>query len=229
MWTGDIPPGATVTITGSVTVNDPDTGNHVLTEINISDTPGSNCPTGSADPRCGTTIPVLTPALTITNTPSTTAATPGSTVGYTLAITNTGQTSYTGISVAESFAQMADDAVYDGNALATAGTLSYASPVLTWTGDLAPGATATVTFTVTVNHPDTGDKLVITTATSAAVGSTCPPGTTGRAVPQHRRRAHPGPGHRGQRRCRHRRGRAAPCTTRSPSPTPGRPRIRASP
>ena len=76
----------------------------------MSAAPGSNCPTGSTDPRCGTHHPVLTPGLSITNTPSTTAATPGSTVGYTLAITNTGQTSYTGISVAESFAQMADDA-----------------------------------------------------------------------------------------------------------------------
>ena len=73
---------------------------------------------------------------------------------------------------------MLDDAGYDGDASATSGTVSYASPVLTWTGDLAPGASAVITFTVTVNNPDTGDKLVITTAASAATGSTCPPGTT---------------------------------------------------
>ena len=73
---------------------------------------------------------------------------------------------------------MFDDAGYDNNASATAGTVSYASPVLTWTGDLAPGATAVITYSVTVHDPDTGDKLVITTATSAAAGSTCPPGTT---------------------------------------------------
>ena len=33
------------------------------------------------------------------------------------------------------------------------GTVSYASPVLTWTGGLAAGATATVTFSVTVEQP----------------------------------------------------------------------------
>ena len=74
-------------------------------------------------------------------------------VGYTLVITNSGQAPYADISVAESFAQMLDDAAYDGNAATSTGTLSYASPVLTWTGSLAPGATATVTFSVTVNNP----------------------------------------------------------------------------
>ena len=76
---------------------------------------------------------------------------------------------------------MADDAVYNGNAAATTGSLSYSSPILTWTGDLAPGATAVITYTVTVNNPDTGDKLVINTVSSADAGSTCPPGaiTTG--------------------------------------------------
>ena len=123
-------------------------------------------------------MPVLTPGLSITNTPSTSTPQPGTVIGYTLTITNTGQTAYTGISVAESFVQMFDDAAYNGDAAATGGTLSYTSPVLTWTGSLAAGATATITFSVTVNNPDTGDKLVIITATSAAPGSACPPGTT---------------------------------------------------
>ena len=58
--------------------------------------------------------------------------------------------------------------------------MSYASRVLTWTGTLAPGAVAVVTFSVTVDNPDTGDKLLVATAASAAAGSTCPPGTTTR-------------------------------------------------
>ncbi len=73
---------------------------------------------------------------------------------------------------------MLDDAAYDNDASATTGTCRYAAPVLTWTGNLAAGATATVTYTVTVHNPDTGDKLVIITAASAAAGSACPPGTT---------------------------------------------------
>ena len=178
VWTGDIPVGGTVTITGSITVDNPDTGNHVLAEVNVSDAPGSNCPAGSTDPRCGTTIAVLTPALTITNTPGTTTPQPGSVVGYTLAITDSGQTPYSGITVTDDFGQMLDDATYDGDAVASTGTLSYTSPVLTWTGSLAPGATATVTFSVTVDNPDTGDKLLIVTAASSAAGSSCPAGTT---------------------------------------------------
>ena len=54
---------------------------------------------------------------------------------------------------------MLDDAAYDNDAAATGtGTVSYASPVLTWTGNLTPGQAATITYSVTVNNPDTGDK-----------------------------------------------------------------------
>ena len=55
-------------------------------------------------------------------------AVPGQPVGYTVTVTNTGQTAYTGAAVADSFAEMADDAVYDGNATATAGSLSFSQP-----------------------------------------------------------------------------------------------------
>ena len=177
MWTGDIPVGATVTITSTATVNNPDTGNHILTATAVSAAPGNNCPAGGTDPRCTPVTTVLTPALSIAQTPSTTAAVPGQVVGFTVTVTDTGQTSYTGAVVTTSFAEMFDDAGYDNNASATAGAVSYASPDLTWTGDLAPGGTAVITYSVTVHDPDTGDKLVITTATSAAAGSSCPPGT----------------------------------------------------
>jgi uncharacterized repeat protein (TIGR01451 family) len=178
-WSGDIPVGGTVTVTGTVTVNNPDTGNHLLASTITTAAPGSNCPTAAPAAACSVSVPVLTPALTITNTPSTTAATPGATVGYTLTVTDSGQTPYTGITVTDDLTGTLHDAVYNGNAAATIGTISYVSPTLTWTGSLAVGATATVTFSLTVNNPDnTGDKVIITTATSTAVGSTCPAGTT---------------------------------------------------
>ena len=100
---------------------------------------------------------------------------PGQVVGFTVTVTDTGQTSYTGAVVTTSFAEMFDDAGYDNNASATAGAVSYASPDLTWTGDLAPGGTAAITYSVTVNNPDTGDKLLLTTLLFwAATGSNCP-------------------------------------------------------
>ena len=178
VWTGDIAPGQTVTITSTATVNNPDTGDHVLTATAVSAAPGNNCPADGTDPACTPVTDVLTPALRIVKTADASTAVPGQVIGYTITITNTGQTPYTGAAVTDSFAQMADDAVYNGNATTTAGALSFTSPDLTWTGDLAPGAAAVISYTVTVNNPDTGDKLVINTVSSTATGSTCPPGAT---------------------------------------------------
>ncbi|HUN37855.1 MAG TPA: putative Ig domain-containing protein [Trebonia sp.] len=177
-WTGSIPVGGTVTVTGTVTVNNPDTGNKVLASTISTTAAGSNCPSGATDPNCSVNVPVLIPGLTISNTANTSTATPGSVVGYTLTITNSGQTAYSGITVTDSLSQALDDAAYNGDAAATAGSVSYATGLLTWTGSLAAGASATVTFSVTVNNPDTGDKTLIVTAASSAVGSSCPAGTT---------------------------------------------------
>jgi large repetitive protein len=173
-WTGSIPVGAAVTVTGTVTVKSPDPGNKLMTSTVSTSAPGSNCPVGGTDPACTATVTVLVPGLTITNTPGTSVTTPGSVVGYTVTIADTGQTSYAGISVADDLDGLLDDAAYNGDAAATAGAVSYASPVLTWTGSVSPGGTVTMTFSVTVNNPDTGEAVLTTTATSAAVGSTCP-------------------------------------------------------
>ena len=97
---------------------------------------------------------------------------------YTITVTDTGQTPYAGAAVTDDLTGVLDDAAYDNDATATTGTISYASPVLTWTGDLIPGATATITYTVTVANPDTGSRTLTNAATSAAVGSTCPAGTS---------------------------------------------------
>ena len=175
-WTGNIPVGGTVTITGTVTVNNPDTGNKVLASTITTAAPGSNCPAGGSDPRCSVSVPVLIPALTITATANTSTAAPGTVIGYTVTVTDSGQTPYTGATFTDSLAGALDDASYDGNAATTAGSVTYSSPNLTWTGDLAVGATATITFSVTVNNPDTGDKVIVTAVTSSTVGSTCPPG-----------------------------------------------------
>ena len=54
--------------------------------------------------------------------------------------------------------------------------MSFASPNLTWTGNLAAGADATITYSVKVNNPDTGDRILASTITSTTPGSTCPSG-----------------------------------------------------
>lgn len=174
-WTGDIPVGATITVTVSARVNNPDTGNRLLTFTVTSNLPGSNCPDGSSDPRCTDTVPVLLPGLTIATSANATFTVPGGTVGYTMTLTNSGETPYTGATVTNSLAGLLDDATYNADVVASAGSVSYAAPVLTWTGDLAVGAVVTVTFSATVLVPDPGDKLLVAAATSNEVGNTCPP------------------------------------------------------
>ncbi len=173
VWTGDIPVGATITLSGSVIVNDPDTGDRVINGFSSSAAPGNNCPDGSTDPRCSVTVHVLQPALSIVKTADASAVQPGATVGYTVAITNSGETPYTGITVTDPLAGVLDDAEYNSDATATAGSVNFTSPTLTWTGDVAVGVTVTISYSVTVRDPDTGDKTMVNPVTSTVDGSTC--------------------------------------------------------
>ena len=176
-WTGNLNPGDTATITYTVTVSNPDTGDKHLVNFVTSTDPGSTCPSGSPAPACTATVTDLIPALTITKTAATAATTPGSTVGYTITVDDTGQTPYTAATVTDDLTGVLGDAVYNHDAAATTGTVSYTSPTLTWTGNLTPGTTATITYTVTVNNPDTGSGAMSNTVVSTVPGSTCPAGS----------------------------------------------------
>jgi len=160
-------------------VKNPDPGDKVLVNFVTSTDAGSTCPSDSPAPGCTVTVTDLIPALTITKTANTAAATPGSTVGYTITVTDTGQTPYTGATVTDSLGGVLGDAAFNHDAAATAGTASFASPVLTWTGDLAPGDTVTITYTVTVDNPDTGGGAMSNAVVSPVPGSTCPAGPAG--------------------------------------------------
>ncbi|MFD1501215.1 beta strand repeat-containing protein, partial [Streptosporangium lutulentum] len=177
-WTGDLAVGAAVTIGYTVTVKNPDSGNKVLTGVASSSAPGSTCPVGGTGPACTATVTVLIPGLAVSTVADRVTTTPGGTVRFTITIANTGQTPYLGASVADSLAEVLDEATYNGNASATTGTVGLAGQTLTWTGDLAVGATATVTYTVTANNPNTGDTSMTSVVSSSAPGSTCPVGGT---------------------------------------------------
>ena len=177
-WTGDLAIGASATVTYSVTVNNPDLGDKLMSNVAVSSASGSTCPAGSTNTACTSTVPVLSPGLTVVKTANAATTTPGATVGYTVTVTNSGQTPYTGATVTDALGGVLDDAVYNADATATTGNVSYTSPTLTWTGDLAVGASATVTYSVTVSNPDTGDALLVNTTVSAAPGNNCPTGST---------------------------------------------------
>jgi len=173
-WTGNLAVGATVTITASVTVRNPDPGDKALTTTATSTVPGSTCPTGSANTACATSVAVLIPGLTIATAANVGTATPGATVRYTVSITNSGQTPATGATTSSTLSGLLDDASYNSDAAATGGAVSVSGQVLTWTGDLAVGATATVSFSVTVNDPDAGDRTLRTRVSSTTSGTNCP-------------------------------------------------------
>jgi len=124
------------------------------------------------------TITDFVPALTITKTAGAASTAPGDIVHYTITVADTGQTSYTGAALTDALTGVLDDAAYDSDATATAGTVLFTSPNLTWTGDLAPGATATITYSVTVNDPETGNRILANTVSSAASGSNCLSGSS---------------------------------------------------
>ena len=118
--------------------------------------------------------PSWCPQLTIVKSSPITATVPGARVTFTLTITNSGQTAYTGIEVRDNLAGALDDATYESAVIVSGGgTLTYTAPELVWTGDLAVGAVVTITYALIVNSPDNGDKNLVDVVTSTAPGSSC--------------------------------------------------------
>ena len=66
---------------------------------------------------------------------------------------------------------MLDDAAYNGDAAASAGSVSYAAPDLSWTGTVPAAGTVTITYSVTVNNPDTGNQILASTVTLDVAGA----------------------------------------------------------
>jgi hypothetical protein len=70
-WTGPLAIGQTVIITFSVTVDNPDNaGNGQLANVVTSTTLANNCPAGSGDARCSTSITVDAQSISLTDVPT---------------------------------------------------------------------------------------------------------------------------------------------------------------
>ncbi|HEU5425331.1 MAG TPA: RICIN domain-containing protein [Actinocrinis sp.] len=150
-------------------------GDKAMKDTITSTTAGTNCANGSTDTRCTVSVSVLVPWVQIAKSANATSTSDGSTVQYTITVTDSGQLSYTNVSVADALSGDLDDAAYANNATATSGTLSYVSPNLTWTGNLSPGTSVTITYSMTVNNPDTGDRYMTDTVTASIDGGNCWP------------------------------------------------------
>ncbi|MFR0656923.1 hypothetical protein SB719_20470, partial [Pantoea sp. SIMBA_079] len=85
---------------------------------------------------------------------------------------NTGTVPFTAANPAsftDNLARVLDDAAYNGDASNGA---SVNGNILSWSGPLAVGATATITYSVTVRTPDNGDHI-LTNAVVPGTGGSC--------------------------------------------------------
>ncbi|MCD2498457.1 DUF11 domain-containing protein [Microbacterium sp. W2R] len=177
-WSGPLPVGGSRTITYSVTVDSTVTGDFTLRNAVVPTSPGGGCAT---DGECTTTTPVQ--ALSVVKTTSATSVLPGEVIDYTITVTNIGQLDYTDAapaSFSDDLSRVLDDATYNGDATSSSGAgIGYEAPTLSWSGPLAVGETVTVTYSVTVNDPASGDgQLNNTVVTPPNTGGNCEEGST---------------------------------------------------
>ncbi|MFJ2768163.1 LPXTG cell wall anchor domain-containing protein [Streptomyces sp. NPDC087300] len=153
-WTGDLPVGAKATVTYTVTVTN--AGDKYLRNVVSGD--DSNCPPDSKDPDCREVLPE--PGLEIKKTSSAKTAEPGDVITYTVTVHNKKTIAYKDATFTDDLTGVLDDATWNDEVTKTSGTTRYqaARKTFTWTGDVAAGATVTVTYKVTVGKPPKGDK-----------------------------------------------------------------------
>lgn len=158
--TGTVPAGAIRTVVYQVTVKPfADQGDRVLTNA-LACEPGEPTPCAPVTTSNPVRHLVLTKEKTSPASPDT-----GDKVTYTLTVRNDGAGDWTTAdpaSVVDDLTGVLDDATWDGTAAATGGTVDFASPELAWTGQLARGASVTITYSVTVTNR--GDHELANTA-----------------------------------------------------------------
>jgi uncharacterized repeat protein (TIGR01451 family) len=160
--------GGSVSTTFTVTIDNP---------LQIGTTEITNSASASSG-SCACTITVAVPAYAAAITASTSRAHLGDTVTYTVLVRNNGSVDYTAdhpAVVSDDLLGLLDDARYNNDA-SRSGVLS--GSVITWRLALPSGTLIALTFTVTINAPDTGDKrLLDSIATPAGMGGNCPRGS----------------------------------------------------
>lgn len=185
-WTGDLPIGGVAVVTYSVTVLDPQQtptppADGILRNAVVTPPEGGCADSTAAD--CSTETPVR--ALHFEKTVDQEVAYAGDVIEYTITVVNTGAVDFTADAPAafdDSLARVLDDVttVTAGTLQldASAGEATFIAPTGTihWEGPLAAGATATITYQVTIANPNRGDHtLANRIVTPPGIPSNCGP------------------------------------------------------
>jgi uncharacterized repeat protein (TIGR01451 family) len=164
LWNGTIPVGQVAAITYSVIVKDAAAlaadGDYTIGNQVAS--PG--CITAAS---CATEHEVAAYRVVKTSNPANGSnVQAGSTIDYMITVTQQGAAAYTGASLTDDLAGLLDDATWNGDLAATAGTATYdaAGQKITWNGDMAVGGTVKITYSVTVTG--NGDTHLLNVVTS---------------------------------------------------------------
>ncbi|WP_307044940.1 DUF7927 domain-containing protein [Agromyces ramosus] len=170
-WAGALASGGSTTLSYTVTITAD--GNANLVNVAFVGAPDVTEPTvpDPADcvaPLCAATETPLA-ALEVAKTVDATIVAPGSKVHYAVTVTNTGGVDIPeteGVTVTDDLSDVLDDASYDGNATSDTGSVEVSGTVLTWTGGLAIGESATITYSVTVNADAVSGATLVNAAVS---------------------------------------------------------------
>ncbi|MBW9094856.1 DUF11 domain-containing protein [Microbacterium jejuense] len=175
-WAGTLGVEESVTITYSVTVTG--AGNTTLANVVTSPSPAGECVAAAGGTEgCRTVHKTGGYVFAKTADPVTGSTVhSGDIVTYTVTVTQRGEGAVTGATVSDDLSGVLDDASFNDDAAATAGSVTRDGDTLEWSGDLAVGQTATITYSVTVTAA--GPAQLRNVVTSSDERAICDPAGT---------------------------------------------------
>lgn len=169
-WTGDLAPSDVVTITYTVVVTA--AGDQSLVNQVSPDAAGTCVPAPDANPDCTTTHETGRFEYSKMADPvHDSDVEAGDVIVYTVTVEHIGTADVLAAEIVDDLSGVLDDADWNGDAVASAGTVGLSGSTLAWTGDLTAGDVVTITYSVTVTGD--GDTTLRNTVTSSHAAGVC--------------------------------------------------------